>query len=92
MELEHKGTHEKHLSVLDYKKQEREKEITKLGDKISKQGDKLELVNAQIDNLPDCEKSLQNVKENFEEYPQYQLPEPPALMSAKVYISKIASL
>ena len=27
IEWEHKGTHEKHLSVLDYKKQEREKEI-----------------------------------------------------------------
>ena len=25
IEWEHKGTHEKHLSVLDYKKQEREK-------------------------------------------------------------------
>ena len=90
VEWEHKGTHEKHLSVLDYKKQEREKEVTKLGDEISKQEDKLELVNAQIDNLLDCEKSLQNVKENFDEDPQYQLPEPPALMSAKAYKTKIA--
>lgn len=90
IEWEHKGTHEKHLSVLDYKKQEREKEVTKLGDEISKQEDKLELVNAQIDNLLDCKKSLQNVKENFDEDPQYQLPEPPALMSAKAYKTKIA--
>ena len=90
IEWEHKGTHEKHLSVLDYKKQEREKEVTKLGDEISKQEDKLELVNAQIDNLLDCEKSLQNVKENFDEDPQYQLPDPPALMSAKTYKTKIA--
>ena len=30
IEWEHKGTHEKHLSVLDYKKQEREKEINAL--------------------------------------------------------------
>ena len=90
VEWEHKGIHEKHLSVLDYKKQEREKEVTKLGDEISKQEDRLELVNAQIDNLLDCEKSLQNVKENFDEDPQYQLPEPPALMSAKAYKSKIA--
>ena len=31
IEWEHKGTHEKHLSVLDYKKQEREKEIDGIG-------------------------------------------------------------
>lgn len=90
IEWEHKGTHEKHLSVLDYKKQEREKEVTKLGDEINKKKDKLELVNARIGNLIDCEKSLENVKENFEDDPQYQLPEPPALMSAKTYKTKIA--
>lgn len=90
IEWEQKGTHEKHLSVLDYKKQEREKEVAKLGAEISKQEGKLELVNARIDNLIDCEKSLENVKENFENDPQYQLSEPPALMSAKVYKTKIA--
>lgn len=90
IEWEHKGSHEKHLSVLDYKKQEREKEVTKLGDEINKKKDKLELVNARIGNLIDCEKSLENVKENFEDDPQYQLPEPPALMSAKTYKTKIA--
>lgn len=90
IEWEHKGTHEKHLSVLDYKKQEREKEVTKLGNEISKQKDELELVNARIGNLIDCEKSLANVKENFEDDPQYQLPEPPVLMSAKTYKTKIA--
>lgn len=90
IEWEHKGSHEKHLSVLDYKKQEREKEVTKLGDEINKKKDKVELVNARIGNLIDCEKSLENVKENFEDDPQYQLPEPPALMSAKTYKTKIA--
>ncbi len=90
IEWEHKGTHEKHLSVLDYKKQEREKEVTKLGNEISKQKDELELVNARIGNLLDCEKSLENVKENFENDTQYQLPEPSALMSAKTYKEKIA--
>lgn len=90
IEWEHKGTHEKHLSVLDYKKQEREKEVADLGVEIGKREDELELVNARIDNLIDCEKSLENVKENFENDPQYQLSEPPALMSAKVYKTKIA--
>ena len=90
IEWEHKGMHEKHLSVLDYKKQEREKEVTKLGNEISKQKDELELVTARIGNLLDCEKSLENVKENFENDPQYQLPEPSVLMSAKAYKVKIA--
>lgn len=34
IEWEHKGTHEKHLSVLDYKKQERTAELEQLGTKI----------------------------------------------------------
>ena len=34
IEWEHKGTHEKHLSVLDYKKQEREKEVVQLEGQI----------------------------------------------------------
>lgn len=61
IEWEHKGTHEKHLSVLDYKKQEREKEVARLGDEISKQENKLELVKSRINNMLDCEKSLDNV-------------------------------
>ena len=90
IEWEHKGTHEKHLSVLDYKKQEREKEVARLGDEISRQEDKLELVKSRINNMLDCEKSLDNVVKNFDEDPQYQLPDPPALMSAKTYKTKIA--
>lgn len=61
IEWEHKGMHEKHLSVLDYKRQEREKEVAQLGDEISKQEDKLELVKSRINNILDCEKSLDNV-------------------------------
>ena len=90
IEWEHKGTHEKHLSVIDYKKQEREKEVARLGDEISKQEDKLELVKSRINNMLDCEKSLDNVVKNFDKDPQYQLPDPPALMSAKTYKTKIA--
>lgn len=90
IEWEHKGTHEKHLSVLDYKKQEREKEVAKLGDEISKQEDKLELVKSRINNMLDCEKSLDNVVKNFDRDPQHQLSDPPTLMSAKTYKTKIA--
>lgn len=51
---------------------------------------KLELVKSRINNMLDCEKSLDNVEKNFDEDPQYQLPDPPALMSAKTYKTKIA--
>lgn len=90
IEWEHKETHEKHLAVLDYKKQEREKEVAQLGDEISRQEDKLELAKSRINNMLDCEKSLDNVVKNFDEDSQYQLPDPPALMSAKTYKTKIA--
>lgn len=90
IEWEHKGTHEKHLSVMDYKKQEREKEVAQLSDEISRQEDKLELVKSRINNMLDCENSLDNVVKNFDKDPQYQLPDPPALMSAKTYKTKIA--
>ena len=90
IEWEHKGSHEKHLSVLDYKKQEREKEVAQLSDEISRQEDKLELVKSRINNMLDCENSLDNVVKNFDKDPQYQLPDSPALMSAKTYKTKIA--
>ena len=64
--------------------------MAQLGDEISKQEDKLELVKSRINNMLDCEKSLDNVVKNFDEDPKYQLPDPPALMSAKTYKTKIA--
>lgn len=90
IDWEHKGTHEKHLSVLDYKKQERENEVAQLSDEISRQEDKLELVKSRIKNMLDCENSLDNVVKNFDKDPQHQLPDPPALMSANTYKTKIA--
>ena len=44
IEWEHKGTHEKHLSVLDYKKQEREKEITVLNNKLAEKQDEFNVL------------------------------------------------
>lgn len=38
----------------------------------------------------DCENSLDNVVKNFDKDPQHQLPDPPALMSANTYKTKIA--
>lgn len=64
--------------------------MAQLSDEISRQEDKLELVKSRINNMLDCENSLDNVVKNFDKDPQYQLPDSPALMSAKTYKTKIA--
>ncbi len=88
IEWEHKGTHEKHLSVLDYKKQEREKEINALEDKLAEKKDEFRVMADRIENFDNGEKSLQKLDESIMNEPEYQLPEPPAMMSARSYKSK----
>lgn len=51
IQWEQKGTHDKHLSVLDYKKQEREKEIAALDSTLAEKQDELETVQNRIDNF-----------------------------------------
>ena len=50
IEWEHKGTHEKHLSVLDYKKQEREKEIALLDNQLAEKKDEFQTGQSRIQN------------------------------------------
>lgn len=85
IEWEHKGTHEKHLSVLDYKKQERQKEIKILEDKLAEKKDEFRIMSDRIENFDNGEKSLQNLDESIMNEPEYQLPEPSAIMSARTY-------
>lgn len=85
---EHKGTHEKHLSVLDYKKQERQKEIEILDDKLVEKKDEFRIMSDRIENFDNGEKSLQNLDESIMKEPEYQLAEPPAMMSARTYKTK----
>lgn len=61
-----------------------------MNDKINEKKNASEFVNARIDNLLDCEKSLENVKKNFENDPQDILLEPTILMTTKTYRTKIA--
>ena len=88
IEWEHKGNHEKHLSVLDYKKQEREKELDALEDKLGEKKDEFRVMADRIENFDNGEKSLQKLDESIMNEPEYQLPEPPAMMSARSYKSK----
>ena len=88
IEWEHKGTHEKHLSVLDYKKQEREKELDALEDKLDEKKDEFRVMADRIENFDNGEKALQKLDESIMNEPEYQLPEPSAMMSARSYKAK----
>lgn len=88
IEWEHKGTHEKHLSVLDYKKQEREKEIAVLDNQLAEKKDEFRVMADRIENFDNGEKSLQKLDESIMNEAEYQLPEPPAMMLARTYKAK----
>ena len=88
IDWEHKGTHEQHLSVLDYKKQEREKEIAVLDNQLAEKKDEFRVMADRIENFDNGERVLQNLDESIMNEPEYQLPEPPAMMSARTYKAK----
>ena len=90
IEWEHKGTHEKHLSVLDYKKQERATELEQLGAKIEEKQTEFNVLSERVLNYDDGLENLKNVEEMLDNAPEYQLSEPQSFMSAKAYKAKIA--
>lgn len=89
IEWEHKGTHEKHLSVLEYKKQEREKEIEQLDNQLAEKKDEFISVQNRIQNYDNGTKVITELEQRIENDSEYQLPDPPALMSAKSYKMKL---
>ena len=89
IEWEHKSTHEKHLSVLDYKKQERAEEIEQLESKIIDKQTEFETLSKRIQNFDKGTDSLSQIQNTLENAPEYQLAEPQGLMTAKSYKSKI---
>ena len=88
VEWERKGIHEKHLSVLDYKKQEREKELTELERKLFDRKDEFEGYADRVKSYDSGEKYLQQIDETIVNESEYQLPDPPTMMSAKSYKAK----
>lgn len=85
IQWEQKGTHEKHLSVLDYKKQEREKEIAALDTTLAEKQDELETVQNRIGNFDQGAHSIERLEQRIESDAEFQLPDPPTLMTAKTY-------
>ena len=89
IEWEQKGTHEQHLSVLDYKKQERAKEVAELTEEIREKKQEVSGLKATVEKLQETQDSLDDMERKLDEDPQLQLPEPQGLMSAKSYMKKI---
>lgn len=88
IEWEQKGTHEQHLSVLDYKKQERAKEVAELDREI--EGKQLEVkgLKATAEKIKEATDSLDSIEHQLDNNLELQLPEPQGLMSAKSYKKK----
>ena len=75
-EWEQKGTHEEHLSVIDYKKQERTKELAAVEEKLTDKSEEFKVLAKRINNLEDGEQSYQDMEDKLAHDPEYQLPEP----------------
>ena len=88
IEWEQKGTHEQHLSVLDYKKQERAKEVAELDREIEKKQLEVKGLKATVEKIEEAKEILGDVEKQLDEDPQLQLPEPQGLMTAKSYKKK----
>lgn len=82
VEWEQKGTHEKHLSVLDYEKKMRAEEVEELESQA-------ESLTEKINEMLDFEVQVESFTNMFYDEEEYQLPEPSSLMSAKAYKTKI---
>ncbi len=89
-EWEQKGTHEEHLSVIDYKKQERTKELAAVEEKLADKSAEFNTLAKRINNLEDGDQSYHDMEEKLAHDPEYQLPEPQGFMSAKSYKAKFA--
>lgn len=89
IEWEQKGTHEKHLSVLDFKKQRRAEEIKQLESNITAKQTEFETLSKRIQNFEKGTVSLSQIQDALDSCPEYQLPEPQGIMTAKSYKSKI---
>ena len=88
IEWEQKGTHEQHLSVLDYKKQERAKEVAELDREIEEKQLEVKGLKATVEKIEEAQELLGNVEKQLDEDPQLQLPEPQGLITAKSYKKK----
>jgi len=85
---EHKDTHEKHLSVYDYEKKMRATEVAELDEKLDDKKGEFNTLSKRIEEFEDGKKGITDMQNLLDTDPDYQLPEPQVLMSAKSYKAK----
>lgn len=96
IEWEQKGTHEEHLSVLDYKKQERSKEVAALENQIDALQEQTATAETMLserrEQLDDIAPILKNTEKFVRKYddPERLLPEAGMLESGKAFREKKA--
>ena len=96
IEWEQKGTHEEHLSVLDYKKQERSKEVAALENQIGTLQEQTAVAATALsekqEQLDDIAPILKNTEKFVRKYddPERLLPEAGILESGKAFREKKA--
>ena len=90
IEWEDKGTHDKHLSVLDYKKEQRAKEIAVLDTVKAEKESLVESQERRLKELAPAVKNMERLAADFSADPEEILPEAGTLESAKSYREKKA--
>ena len=88
IEWEHKGTHEEHLSDYDYKKKMRAEEVEVLTKESEELNIKVDDLRERVSNLMEFENEMDEISNQFYDEEEFQLPEPPPLMSARTYKTK----
>ena len=88
IEWEDKGTQDKHLSVLDYKKEQRAKEIAALETVKAEKESQVESQERRLKELAPAVKDMERLAADFSADPEEILPEAGTLESAKSYREK----
>ena len=68
IEWEQKGTHNKHLDVLDFKKQERQKEVEKLGAAIEQKEMELGVLSKRVKNYDKAIEELNHLEDTIDSF------------------------
>lgn len=90
IEWEDKGTHDKHLSVLDYKKEQRAKEIAVLDTVKAEKESLVESQERRLKELAPAVKNMERLAADFSADPDEILPEPGMLETGRAYWEKKA--
>lgn len=82
------GTKSGHLSVLNFKKEQRTKEFAELESKLTDKKDEFDMYQEHISNYSKGEQVIEELTKKLNTKPDYQLQEPPTLISTKSYKTK----